>query len=67
MPPRDWIFRIQDILEAMAKIQRYVSGLDFDRFEKDEGIVDAVVHNLTVIGEAANHITTSGNPLATND
>ena len=56
MPPRDWAFRIQDILDAIAKIQRYVSGMDFDTFENDEEILDAVVHNLTVIGEAVNHI-----------
>jgi len=56
MPPRDWAFRIQDILEAIAKIQRYVSGVDFGKFENDEEIMDAIVHNLTVIGEAANHI-----------
>jgi len=56
MLPRNWTFRIQDILEAIAKIQRYVSGVDFQSFEDDEEIMDAVVHNLTVIGEAANHI-----------
>ena len=56
MPPRDWAFRLQDILEAIAKIQRYVSGADFTTFENDEEIMDAVIHNLTVIGEAANHI-----------
>jgi uncharacterized protein with HEPN domain len=56
MPPRDWVFRVQDILEAMAKVQRYVSGVDFETFENDEEITDAVIHNLTVIGEAANHV-----------
>jgi uncharacterized protein with HEPN domain len=56
MPPRDWAFRIQDILESIAKIQRYVSGVDFETFENDEEVMDAVIHNLTVIGEAANHI-----------
>jgi uncharacterized protein with HEPN domain len=56
MPSRDWAFRIQDILDAIAKIQRYVSGVDFETFENNEEIMDAVVHNLTVIGEAANHI-----------
>jgi len=56
MPPRDWTFRIQDILEAIAKIQRYVADVDFDMFENDEEIMDAVIHNLTVIGEAANHV-----------
>jgi uncharacterized protein with HEPN domain len=56
MPPRDWAFRIQDILEAIAKIERCVSGMDFDTFENDQDIMDAVAHNLTVIGEAENHI-----------
>ena len=56
MPPRDWTFRIQDILNAIAKIRRYVSGVDFETFENDEEIMDAVIHNLTVIGEAANHV-----------
>jgi uncharacterized protein with HEPN domain len=56
MPPRDWVFRIHDILDAIAKIHRYISGVDFDAFENDEEIMDAVIHNLTVIGEAANHM-----------
>jgi len=56
MPPRDWAFRVQDILEAIAKIQRYVSSVDFETFANDEEVMDAVIHNLTVIGEAANHI-----------
>jgi uncharacterized protein with HEPN domain len=65
VPPRDSAFRIQDILEAIAKIQRVVSGMDFETFENDEEVMDAVVHNLTVIGEAANHIPpaiTGGHP-----
>jgi uncharacterized protein with HEPN domain len=56
MPPRDWAFRIQDILDAIAKIRRYVSDIDFGTFENDEEVMDAVIHNLTMIGEAANHI-----------
>ena len=56
MPPREWAFRIQDILDSIAKIRRYVSDIDFETFENDEEVMDAVVHNMTVIGEAANHI-----------
>jgi len=56
MPPRDWDFRIQDILDSITKIRRYVSNIGFKTFENDEEVIDAVVHNLTVIGEAANHI-----------
>lgn len=56
MPPRSWRLRIEDILEAIHKTQRYVSGLSFDEFRADEKVVDAVVRNLEVIGEAARHI-----------
>jgi uncharacterized protein with HEPN domain len=56
MPPRDWMFRIQDILDAIDKIQRFTSGASLETFERDEKLLDAVVHNLTVIGEAANHV-----------
>ncbi len=56
MPPRDWAYRVQDILDAIAKIQRFTSAVDFEAFENDEELLDAVVHNLTVIGEAANHV-----------
>ncbi len=56
MPPRNWRLRIEDILEAIQKTQRYKSGLSFEEFCSDEQVVDAVVRNLEVIGEAARHI-----------
>ncbi len=56
MPPRDWAFRVHDILAAIEKIQRFTAGIEFKVFENDEELLDAVVHNLTVIGEAANHV-----------
>ncbi len=51
MSPRDWAFRVQDILDAIEKIRRFVGGINFEAFENDEELVDAVIHNLTVIGE----------------
>lgn len=56
MPPREWTFRIQDILDAVEKIQRFTAGTSLELFERDEKLIDAVVHNLTIIGEAANHV-----------
>ena len=53
MPPRDWRFRITDILQAINTIREYVSGLDFVSFAADRRTVDAVVRNLIIIGEAA--------------
>ena len=56
MPPRDWFLRLEDMLAAIQKIETYTDGLDFSQFESESIRVDAVVRNLTVIGEAANHV-----------
>lgn len=53
MPPRDWKFRIQDILDAVQAIQEYTEGMAFKTFSEDRKTVDAVVRNLIIIGEAA--------------
>ena len=56
MPPRNWRIRIQDILGAISKIERYTAGLSFESFAEDEKTVDAVLRNIEVIGEAARHV-----------
>ena len=53
MPPRHWKLRIEDILVAIERIQRYTDGMDLSSFSRDDRTVDAVVRNITVIGEAA--------------
>jgi len=53
MPPRDWRMRIEDILDAIARIQDYTRGMTFEAFSHDRKTIDAVVRNITVIGEAA--------------
>ena len=54
--PREWRFRIEDILEAMGRIERYTEGLDSESFAWDEKTVDPVLRNFGVIGEAVNHV-----------
>jgi uncharacterized protein with HEPN domain len=56
MPPRGWRFRINDILAAIDAVQAYTRGMDFASFVADRKAVHAVIHNLTVIGEAACHL-----------
>jgi len=57
MPPeRGWKLRISDIIDAMDAIQQYTDGMDLDSFEADRKTVDAVVRNLTIIGEATKRI-----------
>lgn len=56
MPPREWTFRVRDILGAIDAIAEYVRGMDLDRFTQDRRTSDAVVRNLTIIGEAAANV-----------
>jgi uncharacterized protein with HEPN domain len=53
MPKRDPDLLIQDMLDAVRKIEIYIEGMEHRSFIKDEKTVDAVVRNLEVIGEAA--------------
>ncbi len=56
MPKRHPHLLLDDILTAIAKIQRYVQGLDQTAFLDDEKTIDAVVRNLEIIGEASRQL-----------
>ena len=56
MPPREWFIRLEDILDAIDRIEMSLDGLSYDEFERNYDKTDATIRNLTVIGEAANHI-----------
>ena len=47
---------LQDILEAIKNIGEYTRGLTYAGYIADKKTVDAVVHNLEIIGEAADNI-----------
>jgi uncharacterized protein with HEPN domain len=47
---------VEDIWEAVEKIERYVLGMDHHTFVGDEKTIDSVVRNLEIIGEAANRL-----------
>lgn len=49
---------LEDMIEAAAKIEKYIRGLSQTDFLADERTVDAVVRNLEIIGEAANRLPT---------
>lgn len=53
---RDYRVYLDDILESVQKVDRYLSGISFEAFENDSMRIDAVVHNLQIIGEAARKI-----------
>lgn len=56
MSKRDFVFLLEDMLDAAGKIKHYTKGMSFDDFVADEKTVDAVVRNFEIIGEAANRI-----------
>ena len=59
MSKRPVVPLIEDIWEAIEKIERYTSGMPRKSFEEDEKTTDAVVRNLEIIGEAANRLPDS--------
>ncbi len=56
MMKRTYRLYLNDIIQAMNKIERYAQGLDYDSFINNEMVVDAVLRNIEVIGEAAAQI-----------
>lgn len=47
---------LNDIIEAINRIEDYTESMDFLEFEKNNLVVDAVIRNLEVIGEASKYI-----------
>jgi len=56
---RPYRLYLNDILESIEKIERYIYGLTFEEFTGSDMIFDAVVRNLEIIGEASSHIPES--------
>lgn len=52
MPKRDPELLLEDIRSALARIERYTTGLEREQFLADEKTIDAVVRNFEIIGEA---------------
>lgn len=48
---------IRDILDCIDKVEEYVKGLSFKDFTKNKMVIDAVVRNFEIIGEAAKNIS----------
>ncbi|MDQ3130171.1 MAG: DUF86 domain-containing protein [Acidobacteriota bacterium] len=56
---------LQHILDCIGKIESYLQNADYAKFQTNLMMIDAVVRNVEVIGEAANYLTRdfrSGNP-----
>jgi len=50
--PKNYRVYLEDIMEAITKIEKYMGNLIFEEFRKNELVIDAVIRNLEIIGEA---------------
>lgn len=48
---------LEDILEAISKIEKYILQLSFDEFSHNDLVIDGVERNIEIIGEACNQLT----------
>jgi uncharacterized protein with HEPN domain len=51
-----WKFRVVHILNAIGRIDRYIADMTFSEFQRNDLVVDGVIKNFIVIGEAARHL-----------
>ncbi|MEA1870034.1 MAG: DUF86 domain-containing protein [Euryarchaeota archaeon] len=56
MKDREWKLFLEYMLDSIEKIERYTKGMDFDSFTENPMVIDAVIRNLEVIGEACKYI-----------
>ena len=54
---KDNLVYIDDILDAIKKIRKYTRGVTKDEFVRNGMIVDAVIRNLEIIGEASSKLS----------
>jgi uncharacterized protein with HEPN domain len=55
-PKRQYDFYLDDILTSMLRIIEYIDDQDFKEFKQNYMVVDAVVRNFEIIGEASKNI-----------
>lgn len=53
---RHFRLRLTDILEAIDTIKAYLGETDSEGFKQNRQLIDSVLFNLMVIGEAANNV-----------
>ncbi|GBD97655.1 MAG TPA: DUF86 domain-containing protein [Nitrospirae bacterium] len=53
---RDYYLYLEDMVNAMEAIERFVKGIDFDEFQHNDMISSAVIRKFEIIGEAAKNV-----------
>ena len=47
---------LEDILDALIKVKKFIEGMTCDQFSVDDKTIFAVIRGLEIIGEATKHI-----------
>ena len=53
---REYKLYLADIVAAMDSIERFVEGLSFEEFQRDDKTASAVIRKFEIIGEASRNI-----------
>jgi uncharacterized protein with HEPN domain len=53
---REYKLYLADILAAMESIERFIEGMTFEEFQKDDKTTSAVTRKFEIIGEASRNI-----------
>lgn len=57
MSKREAKLYFDDIKDSILKIEKYTESLSYDDFVSDSMRIDAVIRNLSIIGEAVNNLS----------
>ncbi len=49
---REFILYLEDMLASMDRIEEYLVGLDYRKLKQTYIVVDAIIRNFEIIGEA---------------
>ncbi len=50
---REFILYLEDMFQSMQRIEEYLGDLDFKKFKMTHMVVDAIIRNFEIIGEAS--------------
>ncbi len=50
---RQWLFRVRHILDAIQRVELYTREMEYPQFSGNTLVIDAVIRNPQVIGEAS--------------
>lgn len=57
MKKRNQKLYLKDILDSIQKIEEYTKGLSFGEFSHNKMVIDAVIRNFEIIGEASKNVS----------